>query len=69
MTYLALLHNPSFFIDASVSPAMVAKRALSILDGKVFKVDSAATMDGLDHLITPNPSHSKEECASFAHQL
>jgi hypothetical protein len=68
MTHLALLHHPCFFIDASVAPALVSKRALSILQSKIFKVDSAI-MEGLEPLLAPNPSRSKEECAAFAAKL
>lgn len=61
MTHLNLLARPCFFVDASVAPPLVAKRAIAVLEKKVFRVDSA-TLDGLEHLTRGNPSRTASEC-------
>lgn len=55
-------------MDASTTPPEVARRVLTILDSKVFRVDQA-TMEGLDHLLTPNPLKSPEECQRLAKRV
>lgn len=65
MTHLNLLPRPCFYVDASVTPPLVAKRCLAVLDQKVFRVDSA-TLDGLEHFTKPNPSRTVAECETFA---
>lgn len=68
ISHLALLHRPAFFVDASTTPPEVARRVLTILDSKVFRVDQA-TMEGLDHLLTPNPLKSVDECELLAKRI
>ena len=38
MMHLQLLQQPTFMVDATVSPPQVAKRIEAILEAKVFKV-------------------------------
>lgn len=54
MAHLHLTPQPAFFVDATSSPAHVAKRVCTLLDSKVFKV-SEAQIEGMEHLLKPNP--------------
>ncbi len=67
-------------MDASVGPVQVAQRVTLILNTKVFKCEAAHTapvceqtiraeVEGMQHLLTPNPTHPEAECQAMADQL
>ena len=80
MAALQFLPQPCLYVDASVGPVQVAQRVTLILNTKVFKSETChatphceqanqAEVEGMQHLLVPNPDHPAAECKAMADQL
>ena len=68
MAALQYLPQPCIFVDAGVPPIKVADRVSNILNTRVFRVESAE-LDGMQHLLSTNPSRTQQECTTLATKL
>lgn len=55
-------------MDATPPPAVISKRVLTLLGGKVFRV-SEAQIEGMQHLLQRVQGLNTEECKGFAERL
>ena len=77
MATFQFLSQPCLYVDASVSPVHVAQQLPLILNTKVFKYEpthpaptceqaNQAEIEGIQHLVHPNPSHPEAGCQAMA---